>query len=151
MTYAGFGRMLRHGQLILLSLEHPMPKPETPGDGSDGETNGTVTAMPPTISFPYTITVTIETTAPDVAQILLNGSTAPLAVTLEEDNAGEMFAQVTVVTHSGDPWEVPLELGGADGDKFTLGNGGIAPCDINVGGVSLVAGSYAIALSAPPA
>jgi len=62
-----------------------------------------------------------------------------------------MFAQVTVVTHSGDPWEVPLELGGADGDKFTLGNGGIAPCDINVGGVSLVAGSYAIALSAPPA
>lgn len=105
----------------------------------------------PTISFPYTITIQIEAQAPDVAQILLNGSTGPVNVTLPQNNAGEHVADVTVTTHSGDPWTTPLVLGGADGNKFALGSNGVAPCELKVGSNSLTtAGNYSISLSAPP-
>jgi hypothetical protein len=108
-------------------------------------------APPPTISFPYNITIQIETTAPDVAQILLNGSSGPVEATLPEENAGSVIAHVTVTTHSGDPWTVPLELGGDDGGLFALTNAGVAPCDLAVGSESISAGSFSIKLSAPPA
>lgn len=104
-----------------------------------------------TISFPYSITIQIETTAPDVAQILLDGGAGPIDVTLPEANVAYPVAMVTVVTHSGDPWTVPLVLGGDDGAAFALTNGGIAPCDLVVGGEDIVGGSYAITISAPPA
>lgn len=113
--------------------------------------------MPPpekseiTISFPYAVTIQIETTAPDVSQILLNGSSGPVTVTLSADNAGATVAALTVVTHSGDPWTVPLTLSGEDGDSFDLSNGGVAPCNLVVGSTSITAGSYAITISAPPA
>lgn len=112
--------------------------------------------MPPpdksdvTISFPYTLTIEIQTTAPDVAQILLNGGTGPVHAVLAEANEYAWIADVTVVTHSGEPWDVPLELGGADGDRFALSNSATAPCTLTVGSVSLAGGSYAISISAPP-
>lgn len=104
----------------------------------------------PTISFPYTLTILIETTAPDVMQILLNGSAGPVSVTLPEDNAGATVAQVTVTTYSGNPWTTPLELGGEDAVMFDLSNNGVAPCALTVGPGSIQAGSYAITISAPP-
>lgn len=107
-------------------------------------------AETPTISFPYAITIEIEVAAPDVSQILLNGGTGPVIVSLPETNAGMLIAQVTVTTHSGDPWTVPLVLGGDDGGKFVLTKNGVAPCDLLVGAASLSGGNYAIKISAPP-
>ena len=109
------------------------------------------TASPPTISFAYSLSIEIETSAPDVSQILLNGGTGPVSVTLPEANAAYPVASVTVVTHSGNPWTVPLVLGGKDGDTFALTANGIAPCDLVVGDTDIDAGEYAIKLSAPPA
>lgn len=104
----------------------------------------------PTITFPYQIVIEIETAAPDVAQILLNGSTQPLTVKLPEDNAGDTVAEVTVITHSGDPWTEPLVLSGDDGAMFDLSGNSVAPCNLTVGQNSLGAGSYSIKISAPP-
>ena len=109
------------------------------------------TASPPTITFAYSLSIEIETSAPDVSQILLNGGTGPVSATLPEANAAYPVASVEVVTHSGNPWTVPLVLGGKDGDTFALTNAGIAPCDLAVGDDDITAGEYSIKLSAPPA
>ena len=110
------------------------------------------TASPPTISFSYSLSIEIETSAPDVAAILLNGSaTGPVSATLPEANAAYPVASVEVVTHSGNPWSVPLELGGPDGHLFALTHSGVAPCDLAVGDDDIDAGEYSIKISAPPA
>ena len=105
--------------------------------------------MSATISFPYTVTIKI--TAPDVTQILLNGSTAPIAITLSAQNAGAVIAAVTVVTSSGNPWTTPLKLEGNDATKFALSHGGVVPCNLIVSSNPIPAAEYHIILSAPPA
>jgi hypothetical protein len=42
-----------------------------------------------------------------------------------------------------------ISLGGSDGSKFALTNGGKLPCNLAVGSTNLVSGSYQISLTAP--
>lgn len=109
-----------------------------------------VPMAPPTVSFTYDLSIAIELKPSDVSQILLNGSTAPPSITLPEDNVHAQVATVTVVTHSGKPWTVPLVLGGLDGSKFALTNSAVAPCNLIVGAASITEGGYSIKISAPP-
>lgn len=102
-------------------------------------------AQPPTMTFSFIVDVQ----AADVVQILLNGSAEGTSVELPATNAGAFVADVTVVTHSGKPYTKALTLSGIDATKFTLTNGGVAPCDMNVGPASIGTGSYSIKITAP--
>lgn len=101
----------------------------------------------PAISFNYA--VEIEIASPDVVQILLNGSPSGIQVEIPPDNAGVFLADVTVVTHSGNPYDKALILGGPDGNKFVFTNEGIPDCDLHVGTADLDAGGYNIKITAP--
>jgi hypothetical protein len=104
-----------------------------------------VTTTPPTIAFDFRI----ELIAPDVQSILLNGSTTGVSVAIPHDSANFKVADVTVVTYSGNPYTKALQLGGADGVKFTLSNGGVAPCALNIGATSVPGGTYSVKIAAP--
>lgn len=101
--------------------------------------------MPPSITFSFTV----DAEAPDVMQMFLNGSTGPLCVSLPAVNAGMQIADLSVTTHSGNPYRTPLVLGGADGEKFALSNGGTLPCSLMVGPADIVTGTYSISITAP--
>lgn len=104
------------------------------------------TAAPPQVSFAYQIDVTAQMT--DVMQIMLNGSTQVLVpVDLPMHNAGMDIGDVTVTTYSGDPWPEPVKLQGADANRFTLSNNGVAPCKLRVGGNDLTTQIYDIKLA----
>lgn len=96
-----------------------------------------------------TYTFTVELMGSDVMQVLLNGSSEGVSVQVPTDNAGMQLAEVTVVTHSGDPYEEQLELSGPDGNKFDLTNNGSVPCHLVVGSTSLAPGGYDITVTAP--
>jgi hypothetical protein len=113
------------------SMEPTMPQPEQHGN-----------------THSQTYVITVHTPAAQVESILLNGSTGPVTVELEEANAGALIAHVTVTTKNDKPYTDPLTLGGIDGAWFTLSNGGVAPCELTVGAGDITADEYQITLTA---
>ena len=68
-------------------------------------------------------------------------------------DAGSFVAHVTVTASGGGTYAGVLTLGGTDGSKFALSNGGVYPCDLMVGPVNIPANTtpgYAIQLTANP-
>jgi hypothetical protein len=96
-----------------------------------------------------TYTFTVELMGSDVMQVLINGSAEGISVQVPTDNAGMQLGEVTVETHSGDPYDEQLELGGPDANKFDLTNSGSVPCYLVIGSTSLAPGAYAITVTAP--
>lgn len=103
-----------------------------------------VTVSPPTIGFNFSVVLT----SPDLKQILMDGS--PTGVTKEiprDNNQGTNICNITVITWSGQPYTKPLILGGTDGSKFVLNNGGIAPCVMSIGPTSIPPAAYSVQVS----
>ena len=68
-------------------------------------------------------------------------------------DANSFVAHITVTAVGGGTYVGVLTLGGADGSKFALSNGGNYPCDLMVGPANIAANTspgYAIALTANP-
>jgi hypothetical protein len=63
-------------------------------------------------------------------------------------NANSVVGAVSVTTADGRPYPGQIILGGTDGAKFVLSNGGFLPCNLLVGSVDVAAGTYSINLTA---
>ncbi len=96
-----------------------------------------------TTTTSYTITITVT---PAVMSVNLSNTSV---ASVGPANAGTVVGAVSATTNPvGGTLTAPIVLGGADGAKFALTNGGMLPCNLVVGPADVPAGSYAITLSA---
>jgi len=92
----------------------------------------------------YTVTVVVT---PVVSAVNLSSSTI---TTLGPTNAGTAVGSVSVTMNPpGGSYSGTISLGGTDGTKFALTNGGRLPCNLTIGSANLAAGTYQISLTAP--
>jgi hypothetical protein len=91
-------------------------------------------------------------TAATGTALSINLSTTSVTFATAMD-ANSFVAHITVTAAGGGTYVGVLTLGGTDGAKFALSNGGVYPCDLMVGPANIGANTspgYAIALTANP-
>ena len=106
-------------------------------DIAGGTYSITLAASPITQPFSITITVVV------VTAIALSAT----SISLPTFNANAFVATITI-TATGGTYAGPVTLGGTDAALFALSNGGIYPCNLQVGATSILTRTYNISLAA---